>query len=331
MVNEAPQGTRRPRCHPVGAVHQCTPPGQEQSLPHPIPQCLPRDKQQAHRTNFEQHALINHTLLCQNGIALVIQRKTDYWRSIKSLSFSTRAAKVDGNVGQKRGFVRKEVVMGHFWAFFCELENLGKVRATRQVRNISGVANHDVEDEKIIYLLQSNTVRKVYGRYLDELGFGITTYGNGNYVVTWLGEGEQPAYPDFSTFHSLWKGEFGHVKFLGGGDEPGELERGDEPGELGFGDEPGDEEENTTIADDDEAEEEAPGDHRQLASLDPSVQDPTTKDESAEEPSLEQLEQLTAEIEADGMEMVEQLNRLRGTESRERMILWALEHLEPTD
>ncbi|KAL3791726.1 hypothetical protein HJC23_007493 [Cyclotella cryptica] len=143
---------------------------------------------------LEQHALINHTLLCQNGIVLVIQRKTDYWRSIKSLAFSTGAAKVDGNVGQKRGFVRNEVVMGHFWAFFCELENLGEVRATQQVRNISGVANRNVEAEKTIYLPQSMTVRNVYGHYLDELGFGITTYGHKNYVVKWLGEGEQPAY-----------------------------------------------------------------------------------------------------------------------------------------
>jgi len=65
----------------------------------------------------EQHALINHTLLCQNGIALVIQRKTDYWQSIKALAFSTGAAKVDGNVRQKRGFVNNEAVVGHFWAF----------------------------------------------------------------------------------------------------------------------------------------------------------------------------------------------------------------------
>ena len=102
--------------------------------------------------------------------------------------------------------------MGHFRAFFCELENLGEVQAMQQVRNISGVANRDVEDEKTIYLPQSMTVRNVYGCYLDEFGFGITTYGDGNYVVTWLGEGEQPAYPDLSTFHSLWKQEFGHVK-----------------------------------------------------------------------------------------------------------------------
>jgi hypothetical protein len=54
--------------------------------------------------------------------------------------------------------------------------------------------------------------------------------------------------------------------FLGGGDEPGE---------LGFGDEPGDEEDPTTIADDYEAEEEAPGDHGQFAS-----QDPTSKKRS---------------------------------------------------
>ena len=116
--------------------------------------------------------------------------------------------------------------------------------------------------------------------------------------------------------------------FLGGGDEPGELGGGDEPGELGFGDESGDEEEDTAIADDDEAEAEEPGDHGQLISVqDPSVQDPTTNDESTEEPTLEQLEQLTAEIEADGMETVEQLNRLRGTESRERMIIRASEHV----
>ena len=39
--------------------------------------------------SLQQHHLINESTLCMNGIALVIQRKNEYWRSIKSLAFST--------------------------------------------------------------------------------------------------------------------------------------------------------------------------------------------------------------------------------------------------
>jgi hypothetical protein len=56
------------------------------------------------------------------------------------------------------------------------------------------------------------SIRNCYGRYLDGLRFEVEHFSNENYNVTWKGEGEQPNYPDLTTFFNIWRRDFGHIK-----------------------------------------------------------------------------------------------------------------------
>ena len=164
-------------------------------------------------TLSEEHkAILQKSSLCSNGIALFIQRRADYFRTIKQQAFGVGAPKVHGNVGRKRGFITDDAVYETITDFFADLEKLGEVRATRTVKTMCGLANRDEDDGKTIYLPQEMSIRNCYGRYLDGRGFDIEWFNNGDFNVTWMGEGEQPNYPDLTTFFNIWRRDFGHIK-----------------------------------------------------------------------------------------------------------------------
>jgi hypothetical protein len=161
----------------------------------------------------EHKDILHGKTLCSNGIALFMQRGKDYWHNIKHQAFGSGAAKVHGNVGQKRGLEKSDPALyDYITEFFAGLEKLGEARATRSVRTMCGVSNRDEDDGKSVYLPSHMSIRNCYGRLLDELGFKIETFHDGSFTVEWIGEGDTANYPDLTTFYNIWKRDFGHIK-----------------------------------------------------------------------------------------------------------------------
>jgi hypothetical protein len=156
-----------------------------------------------------QYQVLNTHSICGNGVIGVMQRGKDYWNSMKNQTMGRGSIKTHSNAGRKRQ--RNNDVYQPIADFFNRISVFTEVHATRSVRTMTGTKTQG-DDHDVVYLPPSFVIRNCYGRYLDELGYDITTYGDGSYKVDFHGEGEEHPYVTLSTFYNIWKRDFGHIK-----------------------------------------------------------------------------------------------------------------------
>lgn len=98
--------------------------------------------------------------------------------------------------------------------FWSGIEAFAEVRVTKTIRTVTGLEAHG-DDDGVVHLPQFFSLRNLYRRYLDELGYEMKQYGNGSYEVLWReveGETTEKPYVQLTTFYNVWKQHFGHIK-----------------------------------------------------------------------------------------------------------------------
>lgn len=155
--------------------------------------------------------ILNHHTLCTSGIALLMQRGRSYWSRVKGEVFQYGIPKPHALKGKKRAM--DDSLFDGIKDFWSGIEAFAEVRATKTIRTITGLEAQG-DDDGVVHLPQYFSLRNLYGRYLDELGYDMKQYGNGSYEVLWrevAGDMKKP-YVQLTTFYNVWKQHFGHIK-----------------------------------------------------------------------------------------------------------------------
>jgi hypothetical protein len=156
-----------------------------------------------------QYQVPNTHSICGNGVISVMQHGKDYWNSIKNQAKCRSSVKTQGNAGRR--WQCNNDVYQPIANFFNCISVFAKVHATRSVRSMTGTKTQG-DDHDVIYLSPSYGIHNCYGWSLNELGYDITTYGDGSYKVDFHDEGEEHPYVTLSTFYNIWRRDFGRIK-----------------------------------------------------------------------------------------------------------------------
>ena len=133
------------------------------------------------------------------------------WNRLKKEALAFGVPLPHGNKGKKRAL--DDEISGPIKEFWAGVESLSEIRATKTIRSVSGLETQGDSDGEV-RLPQYFSLRNLYGRYLDELGYDFKQYGNVFYDVIFRNEdgATQKPYVQLSTFHNIWKKDFGHIK-----------------------------------------------------------------------------------------------------------------------
>ena len=158
----------------------------------------------------ELRVLNNHTL-CTSGIALLMQRGKKYWARVKKEVMEFGKPKPHGLKGKKKAMSPE--LFDDIKDFWDGVQNLAEIRATKVVRTVAGLETQGDADG-VVHLPQYFSIRNLYGRYLDDLGYDMKQYGNGSYQVSWreVEGGSRKPYVQMTTFYNVWQQHFGHIK-----------------------------------------------------------------------------------------------------------------------
>lgn len=134
-----------------------------------------------HLSSEDLHLLNNHTI-CVSALMIIFQRNYDYYQGQKKIALNCGGAKPNGNIGRKRSVASDEIAYPMLKDFFERLSKLCEVRATETVRNMCGITNSTADIDRV-YLPTWMSLRGCYASYLDDLGYDVKQYNDGNYEV----------------------------------------------------------------------------------------------------------------------------------------------------
>jgi hypothetical protein len=140
-----------------------------------------------------------------------MQRGRSYWARVKGEVLQYGIPKPHALKGKKRAM--DDTLLDGIKDFWAGIESFAEVRATKTIRTVSGLEAQG-DDDGVVHLPQYFSLRNLYGRYLDELGYEMKQFGNGSYKVLWrevVGETKKP-YVQLTTFYNVWKQYFPHIK-----------------------------------------------------------------------------------------------------------------------
>ena len=148
-------------------------------------------------------------VICQNALMTIYGLGVRPWKQISKAAIQNQATVIHANKGKMSNANLKPAVVDSLSKFFESLKPLGMPRASRIVRIECGEAFLRDDDDKLIELPLHWSERSLWARWMNSLGFLVTTNNFGFESIRWNPEIPRPVklpeYCQRKCFLKYWR------------------------------------------------------------------------------------------------------------------------------